>query len=95
MGKQNIPKNWYPDIIISAANNTKIKIEAYKKLSDNGLHFIFYNKQDAKKFEDEIGQHIIKAIKNYIELHDLDTSEYLMNLLFTTARENIVVNIYW
>lgn len=93
--KQNIPKDWYADIINLAASKTKIPTDQSIILKDNGLNFIFNCKEDAEEFEDNIGKYIIKSIKKYMNDHNINRSLYLMNLLFTTSRNNLVVNIYW
>ena len=93
--KLNIPKSWYADIIKLAAAKTKINIESIQTLDNSGLHFLFANETDAETFEDAIGTHIIRLIKKYMLDNAIDRTLYLMNLLFTTSRENVAVNIYW
>jgi len=93
--KSNIPKTLYANIIKLAATKTKINIELIQKLDDSGLHFLFTNEKDATDFENNIGKYIIKSIKEYMLDNSIDKSLYLMNLLFTTTKANIVVNIYW
>ena len=95
IAKSNVPKKWYMEIIKLAAVKTKINIEESNKLDDSGLHFVLSNKEDAEYFENNIGRYIIESIKEYMIDKEIDRTLYLMNLLFTSSRENIVVNFYW
>jgi len=94
--KSNVPKEWYNDIVKLASIKTNIDIEeSIYRLDNSGVHFLFNNKKDAINFENEVGTYIIPSIKEYMNINGIDRTLYLMNVLFTTSREDVVVNFHW